>query len=144
MNIGEAASRSGVSAKMIRHYEATGLIPPAARTASGYRDYGAREVHMLRFIGRARDLGFSMPEIAGLLDLWRDQDRRSVDVKRIAEARLQDINRRIAEMQSMAATLSELARCCAGDARPDCPILDDLASAEVPVVKRRRRLGALP
>lgn len=142
MNIGEAAKRSGVSAKMIRHYEAVGLIPPAARTASGYRDYGGREVHMLRFIGRARDLGFSMPEIAGLLDLWRDQDRRSADVKRIAEARLQDIQRRIAELQGMAATLGELARCCAGDARPDCPILDDLASAEAVAPRRRRGLAA--
>lgn len=139
MNIGEAAKRSGVSAKMIRHYEAMGLIPPAARKESGYRDYGMRDVHMLRFIARSRDLGFSMAEIAELLDLWRDQGRRSADVKRIAELRLRDIERRIAELQSMAATLGELARCCAGDARPDCPILDDLASAEAPRLKPRRK-----
>lgn len=139
MIIGEAAKQSGVSAKMIRHYEASGLIPPAGRTASGYRDYSARDVHMLRFIGRARDLGFSMPEIAGLLDLWRDRNRQSGDVKRIARARLDDIQRRIAELQAMAETLGHLAACCAGDDRPDCPILEDLATADAPALRRRRR-----
>jgi Cu(I)-responsive transcriptional regulator len=138
MNIGEAAKLSGVSAKMIRHYEASGLIPPAGRTDAGYRDYDLREVHMLRFIGRARDLGFTMPEIAGLLDLWRDRNRHSGDVKRIAQARLDDIQRRITELQQMAAALGQLADCCAGDDRPDCPILDNLATAEAPPLRRRR------
>jgi Cu(I)-responsive transcriptional regulator len=138
MNIGEAAKLSGVSAKMIRHYEASGLIPPAGRTATGYRDYHMRDVHMLRFIGRARDLGFTMPEIADLLDLWRDRNRHSGDVKRIARARLDDIQRRIVELQGMAATLGHLADCCAGDDRPDCPILDNLATADPPALRRRR------
>jgi Cu(I)-responsive transcriptional regulator len=129
MNIGQAARASGVSARMIRHYEAIGLIPPAMRRESGYRDYDPREVHMLRFIGRARDLGFTLDEIAGLLDLWRDRNRRSGDVKRIAEGRLQDIEQRIARMQAMAEALRTLASCCAGDSRPDCPILDDLGRA---------------
>lgn len=142
MNIGEAAKRSGVSAKMIRHYEAMGLIPPAARRDSGYRDYDTRDVHMLRFIGRARDLGFSIPEISELLDLWRDRARHSADVKRIAGARLSDIQRRIAELQGMAATLAKLASCCAGDDRPDCPILEDLANADAPLlIPRRGRLN---
>ncbi len=136
MNIGEASKRSGVSARMIRHYEATGLIPAPARRDSGYREYSEREMHLLRFIGRARDLGFTLAEIAGLLDLWQDRNRRSADVKRIAEARLADIERRIAEMQAMADTLRELARCCAGDTRPDCPILDDLARDTLPRVSR--------
>lgn len=138
MNIGQAARASGVSAKMIRHYEGQGLIPPAARTASGYRDYGPRDVHILRFIGRARDLGFTLPEIAGLLDLWSDRNRHSADVKAIAAARLADIQRRIAELQGMADTLSHLADCCAGDGRPDCPILDDLASGAAPRLRPRR------
>jgi Cu(I)-responsive transcriptional regulator len=138
MNIGEAAKLSGVSAKMIRHYEASGLIPPAGRTNAGYRDYDLREVHMLRFIGRARDLGFTMPEIADLLDLWRDRNRQSSDVKRIAKARLDDIQRRIGELQQMAATLGHLADCCAGDDRPECPILDNLATADAPALRRRR------
>jgi Cu(I)-responsive transcriptional regulator len=139
MNIGQAARLSGVSAKMIRHYEASGLIPPAGRTDAGYRDYSDRDVHMLRFVGRARDLGFTMAEIAGLLDLWRDRNRQSADVKQIARARLDDIRRRIAELHAMAATLGHLADCCAGDDRPDCPILDDLASADIPAPRRRQR-----
>jgi Cu(I)-responsive transcriptional regulator len=137
MTIGEAARRSGVSAKMIRHYEQMGLIPPAPRREQGYRDYSDRDVHILRFIGRARDLGFGMSEIAGLLDLWADRNRHSADVKAIAAARLADIEARISEMQAMAATLSRLADCCAGDDRPDCPILDDLATAP-PALKPRR------
>lgn len=137
MTIGEAARRSGVSAKMIRHYEKMGLIPPAPRRKQGYRDYSDRDVHILRFIGRARDLGFGMAEIAGLLDLWADRNRHSADVKAIAKARLADIQTRISELQGMAATLSRLADCCAGDDRPDCPILDDLAIAP-PAPKPRR------
>jgi len=127
-NIGQAAARSGVSAKMVRHYERLGLLPPVARTDAGYRQYGAREVHTLRFIRRARTLGFSMLEIAELLKLWQNQQRASADVKRIAQAHVADLDRRIAEMQAMRQTLAELARCCAGDSRPDCPILRGLAA----------------
>jgi Cu(I)-responsive transcriptional regulator len=126
MNIGAAADASGVSAKMIRHYEAIGLLPPPARRDNSYRDYGADEVHELRFIGRARKLGFSMPEIAALLALWRDKNRPSREVRRLAAAHLADLERRIAEMQGMAATLRALVERCHGDGRPDCPILDDL------------------
>jgi len=126
MNIGEAAHASGVSAKMIRYYEQTGLIPPADRTASGYRDYSMKDVHVLRFIRRARDLGFSVTEIEDLLQLWRDQRRRSADVKRIALARIADLRKRIDEMAEMAATLEDLAKGCSGDHRPECPILADL------------------
>ena len=128
MNIGEAARASGVSAKMIRYYEQIALVPPADRTASGYRDYSTNDVHMLRFIRRARDLGFSVAEIGELLGLWRDRDRHSGDVKKIALARIDDLRRRIAEMEEMAATLEHLASCCSGDHRPDCPILADLES----------------
>jgi MerR family gold-responsive transcriptional activator of gol and ges genes len=126
MNIGQAARASGVSAKMIRYYEQTGLIPPADRMASGYRDYSDTEVHMLRFIRRSRDLGFSVAEIEELLGLWRDRDRQSADVKRIALQHVEELRRRMAELQSMADTLMTLADCCAGDDRPDCPILADL------------------
>ena len=128
MNIGEAAKASGVSAKMIRYYEQTGLIPPADRTASGYRDYSAKDVHVLRFVRRARDLGFSVAEIEGLLLLWLDRNRQSADVKRIALDHIADLRRKIAEMEQMAATLEHLASCCSGDHRPDCPILSDLES----------------
>lgn len=126
MNIGEAAKASGVSAKMIRYYEQTGLIPPASRKESGYRDYSVPDVHMLRFIRRARDHGFSVAEIDELLSLWRDRSRRSADVKRIARAHIDDLRRKIEEMEQMAATLEKLVSCCAGDSRPDCPILADL------------------
>ena len=128
MNIGEAAKASGVSAKMIRYYEQTGLIPSADRTASGYRDYSAKDVHVLRFVRRARDLGFSVAEIEGLLLLWLDRNRQSADVKRIALDHIADLRRKIAEMEQMAATLEHLASCCSGDHRPDCPILSDLES----------------
>ena len=126
-NIGAAAARSGVSAKMVRHYESLGLLPPVVRTGSGYRQYGEREVHTLRFIRRARDLGFSMAEIAELLKLWRNRRRASADVKRIAQAHVADLDRRIAEMTAMKRTLEHLARSCHGDHRPECPILDELA-----------------
>lgn len=125
MNIGEAARASGVSAKMIRYYEQTGLIPRADRTASGYRDYSMKDIHVLRFIRRARDLGFAVTEIEGLLQLWRDRSRRSADVKRIALAHIADLRRRIEGMAEMAATLEDLAAGCSGDSRPDCPILVD-------------------
>ena len=129
MNIGEAAARSGVSAKMIRHYEGIGLLRKVARSDAGYRRYDDADLHTLRFIRRARDLGFGMHEIDGLLGLWRNRRRASADVKRIALAHAADLQRRIDEMQAMQRTLAHLAHCCHGDARPDCPILDDLAGA---------------
>jgi Cu(I)-responsive transcriptional regulator len=130
MNIGAAAAASGVAAKMIRHYEAIGLLPPAPRRANDYRDYGEREVHELKFIKRARRLGFSMAEIGALLALWRDRERPSREVHRIAEAHVGELEARIAEMQAMAKTLRELVHKCHGDDRPDCPILDDLARGQ--------------
>ena len=126
-NIGQAAAQSGVSAKMVRHYESLGLLPTVQRTDAGYRQYGEKEIHTLRFIRRARTLGFSMAEIAELLKLWQNQHRASADVKRIAQAHVADLERRIAEMQAMRQTLAELAQCCQGDSRPDCPILSGLA-----------------
>lgn len=126
MNIGQAAKSSGVSAKMIRYYEQSGLIPPADRTASGYRDYSGSDVHMLRFIRRARDLGFSVAEIEELLGLWRDKSRRSSEVKRIARDHIAALEEKIRNLQDMAGTLKELVRCCHGDHRPDCPILERL------------------
>ncbi|WP_372529267.1 Cu(I)-responsive transcriptional regulator [Piscinibacter sp.] len=127
MNIGEASTQSAVSAKMIRHYESLGLLPKIARSESGYRQYDDAMIHTLRFIRRARDLGFSIKEIERLLGLWRNRRRASADVKRIALAHADDLQQRIAEMQAMQRTLLHLAHCCHGDARPDCPILDDLA-----------------
>ena len=126
MNIGEAARASGVSAKMIRYYEETGLIPPAGRTGSGYRTYGPKEVQVLRFVRRARDLGFPMEKVADLLALWRDRSRASADVRQLAEAQVEALESRIREMREMKATLENLVHACAGDDRPDCPILDDL------------------
>ncbi len=126
-NIGQAATQSGVSAKMVRHYESLGLLPAVHRTEAGYRQYGEKEVHTLRFIHRARTLGFSMAEIAELLKLWQNKGRASADVKRIALAHVADLERRIAEMEAMRQTLAELAHCCQGDHRPDCPILSGLA-----------------
>lgn len=127
MNIGQAAARSGVSAKMVRHYESLGLLPRVQRTDAGYRQYGASEVHTLRFIRRARDLGFSIAEIGELLKLWQNRRRASADVKRIALSHVADLERRIAEMTAMKHTLEQLAHCCHGDDRPECPILDGLA-----------------
>lgn len=127
MNIGEAAARSGVSAKMVRHYESLGLLPKVGRTEGGYRQYSEPQVHSLRFIRRARELGFSMAEIAELLKLWQNRRRASSDVKRIAQVHIEDLDRRIAEMSAMRRTLERLAECCHGDHRPDCPILDELA-----------------
>lgn len=126
MNIGAAARASGVSAKMIRHYEETGLVPKAGRTVAGYRIYREADVHVLRFIRRARDLGFAVADISELLALWRDQGRASADVKRIALGHVAALERKIAELQGMADTLRTLAAHCHGDARPDCPILTDL------------------
>ena len=127
VNIGQAAQASGVSAKMVRHYESLGLLGAVARSGSGYRQYGAADVHTLRFIKRARELGFSMAEIAELVSLWRDRGRASADVKRIAQAHVDELQKRIQAMQDMRRTLQNLLHHCHGDARPDCPILDELA-----------------
>jgi Cu(I)-responsive transcriptional regulator len=130
MHIGEAAARSGVAAKTIRYYESVGLLAKANRTPSGYRDYSDADVETLRFVSRARSLGFSVHQVGELLDLYRDRKRSSADVKAIALARIADLDLKVAQMQAMRATLSELAGCCAGDDRPDCPILVDLAKPE--------------
>ena len=143
MTIGAAARASGVSAKMIRYYESIGLIGRAARSAAGYRFYDARDVHLLRFIKRARGLGFAVERVAQLVALWRDHRRASAEVKRIALVQLDELERRIAELETMKRTLAHLAEHCHGDQRPECPILDDLAAAPVAaaarVMKRRRR-----
>jgi Cu(I)-responsive transcriptional regulator len=127
VNIGEASSASGVSAKMIRYYESIGLISPPNRTEANYRVYGADEVHTLRFVKRARTLGFSVEETATLLGLWQDKSRASAEVKDIATAHIGALETKITELQSMVKTLKHLAHCCSGDDRPNCPILDDLA-----------------
>lgn len=133
MNIGEAARASGVSAKMIRYYEQIGLVRPAERTdGNNYRSFDEKNVNELRFIRRARSLGFSVEEIEALLALWRDRERPSREVKAIAEAHVADLEGRIAEMRAMADTLRHLSRCCAGDDRPDCPILADLTQGKEP------------
>ena len=133
MNIGQASKASGVSTKMIRYYDEIGLVRPASRTDSNYREFDEREVNELRFIRRARSLGFSMPEITQLLSLWRDRERPSREVKAIAEKHVNELDARIAEMQTMADTLRHLSHCCAGDDRPDCPILADLTGGHSPV-----------
>lgn len=127
MNIGEAADASGVSAKMIRYYEKTGLIEPAGRTSSGYRVYAGRDVHTLKFIRRARDLGFSVEQIQGLLALWRDRERASADVKAVALEHVERLCKKVAELEAMIDTLKNLAETCTDDDRADCPILRDLA-----------------
>ena len=127
MNIGEVAQASGVSAKMIRHYESIGLLRASSRTHSGYRQYGERDAHLLRFIRRARDLGFSLDQIRQLLSLWDDPERASADVKQLAEAHVADLDARIAALTEMRTTLVALAQACHGDHRPDCPILQGLA-----------------
>ncbi|MCY1664190.1 Cu(I)-responsive transcriptional regulator [Rhizobium sp. SL86] len=132
MNIGEASQASGVSAKMIRYYEQIGLIRPSARTGNNYRVYGEDDVHVLRFIKRARSLGFSLEETERLLALWQDRERESAAVKAVAVEHIADLERRIADMQGMVKTLKHLAHCCGGDGRPDCPILEDLAGHAEP------------
>lgn len=126
-NIGEAASGSGVSAKMIRYYESLGLLQQAKRTQAGYRIYDRRDIHTLRFVRRARDLGFSVGEIEHLLALWQNRRRSSADVRRLAQQHILDLERKIDELQAMRRTLEELVDHCHGDSRPECPILDDLA-----------------
>lgn len=128
MNIGQAARRSGLSSKMIRYYEAIGLLQPATRSDSGYRTYQAEDLHRLAFIKRSRDLGFSLEEVGKLLILWQDRERASADVKALAMQHIDDLNKRIDELISLRDTLGELVAHCQGDDRPDCPILKDLAN----------------
>jgi len=130
LNIGEAASRSGVSAKMIRHYESQGLIRNARRTDAGYRLYDTADVHTLQFVRRARRLGFSMKEIAQLLGLWQNRRRSSGDVRRVAQRHIDDLEQKIEELAGMKRTLEALVHRCHGDQRPECPILEDLAGTE--------------
>lgn len=128
MDIGRASKASGVSVKMIRHYEVIGLLPKVARTFANYRVYRESDVHTLRFIRRARALGFSMNDIQELLGLWQNKSRSSASVKKIAGKHVDELNRKIGELKSMVETLEHLTRHCHGDHRPECPILDDLAS----------------
>ena len=145
MNIGQAAAASGVSAKMIRYYESIGLIPKTVRTESGYRVYSDSDVHTLRFIRRARDLGFSVEQIADLVSLWRDRERASKDVKTIALEHVGVLERKARELQEMANTLKHLAHHCHGDTRPHCPIIEELASDEPAPLHTRpdAKFGAL-
>lgn len=129
MKIGEISAASGVSQRMIRHYEKIGLMPPAARRDSGYRDYDQRDLHTLKFIGRARDAGFPIEEIRQLLALWNDRERSSADVKALALARAAELKRKARELDEMRRSLEHLADRCHGDNRPDCPILGDLGGA---------------
>jgi len=145
MNIGQAAAASGVSAKMIRYYESIALIPKTVRTESGYRVYSDSDVHTLRFIRRARDLGFSVEQIADLVSLWRDRERASKDVKTIALEHVGVLERKARELQEMANTLKHLAHHCHGDGRPHCPIIEELASDEeaLPHTRPDAKFGAL-
>lgn len=127
MNIGQAASASGVSAKMIRYYEAVGLLPTPARSDANYRLYSEQQVHLLRFIKHARELGFSLAEVKALLALWLDRRRSSAKVKTIAQRHLADLEAKIQALSAMKQTLSHLVHCCHGDERPDCPILAEIA-----------------
>ena len=137
MKIGEASAASGISERMIRHYEKIGLVPAAARRDSGYRDYDERDLHTLRFIGRARDLGFSMEEIQRLLELWQDRSRASADVKALALARVAELKRKELQLHEMRRSLEHLAASCHGDDRPDCPILGGLEGKPATLSKRR-------
>ena len=128
MNIGQAAKHSGLSAKMIRYYESIGLLRPAGRSASGYRTFAQDDLHRLAFIRRARDLGFSLEEVGRLLALWQDRQRASADVKALASAHVQELNRKITELSELRDTLQSLVEHCHGDDRPDCPILSELES----------------
>ena len=142
MNIGEAAKHSGVSAKMIRHYEGIGLIPKATRTYSGYRTYSGKDVHTLRFIRQARNLGFSIKQIEELLGLWRNQRRPSSKVKALAQEHIEELDARIAELEAMKRTLTSLAEHCHGDDRPECPILEGLAAPSEDAVSVVRKAAS--
>ncbi|MDO6682085.1 MULTISPECIES: Cu(I)-responsive transcriptional regulator [unclassified Oceanobacter] len=130
MNIGAAARASGISAKMLRYYENIGLIQPAGRSAAGYRQYSSADIHTLRFIRRARDMGFSIKKTGELLALWQDQSRHSEDVKRLATEHIDVLNHTITELQAMVSSLQSLLQGCAGDDRPDCPILEEIANPQ--------------
>lgn len=132
MNIGQAAQASGVTAKMIRYYESIGLMPPSPRSEAGYRRYGEQDLHLLRFIRQARRLGFGIDQIRQLLALWQDRDRSSAQVKALAQSHVDELNQRIGELVAMRDTLSHLAMHCHGDDRPECPILEGIAAAELP------------
>jgi MerR family transcriptional regulator, copper efflux regulator len=146
MNIGQAAAASGVSAKMIRYYESIGLIEKTLRTEAGYRVYSETDLHNLRFIRRARDLGFSVEQIGELVSLWRDRSRASTDVKRLALDHVGALERKAAALQSMADSLRHLAEHCRGDNRPDCPIIAGLEGADISpageTVSPRRKASA--
>jgi Cu(I)-responsive transcriptional regulator len=137
MKIGHASTSSGISERMIRHYEKIGLMPAATRRDSGYRDYDERDVHTLKFIGRARDLGFSVEEIRKLLELWHDRTRASADVKALALARVSELKRKERELHEMRRSLEHLAASCHGDDRPDCPILGGLEGKPAALSKRQ-------
>ena len=137
MKIGEAAAASGISERMIRHYEKIRLMPAAARRDSGYRDYDARDLHTLTFIGRARDLGFSIEEIGKLLELWQDRTRASHDVKELALARAAELKRKESALHQMRRSLEHLAASCHGDERPDCPIIGELEGQPATVSQRK-------
>ena len=126
MNIGQAAKASGLTPKMLRYYERIGLLAPADRTDSGYRQYGAEDLRVLAFVRRSRELGFSLEEIRQLLSLWQDRQRASADVKALAKRHIAELDLKITELTRLRSTLDELVSCCHGDARPDCPILDTL------------------
>ena len=138
MNIGQAAKLSNVSAKTIRYYESINLIPKAARSDNGYRDYSSNDVEMLRFIKRSRNLGFSVDAVSNLLDLWRNKQRASADVKAVALKHIEDVEKRIVELESIRDTLKNLTKCCHGDNRPDCPILEGLAGGDVKAPSAQR------
>lgn len=130
MVIGAVARKTGVSAKTIRYYEETGLIPPAERAHNGYRVYGERAIHLLRFVKRARDLGFSVEDVGNLLALWADEHRESAEVKKLAQRHLHAIEEKIEQLMGLRSTLQQLIEHCHGDERPDCPILEDIAGHE--------------
>jgi MerR family copper efflux transcriptional regulator len=132
LNIGEAARATGVSAKMIRHYEGVGLLPAPPRTDSGYRRYGETALASLRFVRHARDLGFSIEQIRALLGLWQNRRRPSRQVKALAEAHIAELEAKLRDLQAMKATLEHLVHCCHGDDRPECPILESLETREAP------------
>lgn len=127
MNIGAAAKSAGISVKIIRHYESEGILPKAKRTDAGYRVYDEKDVHIFRFVKKARDLGFSLPEVKRLLSLWRNKTRKSEEVKTIANKHIDILDQKIRELESMKGALQQLAKHCYGDHRPECPILDELA-----------------
>ena len=144
MNIGDAAKASGVSAKMIRHYESVGLFAGASRTDAGYRQYNDSEVGTLRFIRHARDLGFSLDQIRELLGLWQDRRRPSRQVKALAQAHLQELDQKLQELLAMKATLEHLVQCCHGDDRPECPILEILADTDTKAQGTSAKRGLRP